>query len=291
MAKVLKTQMPALPKITIVTPSFNQGKYIRETVESIVYQEYEKLEYFVVDGGSTDESVDLIKQNERSISWWISEKDKGQSDALMKGFSRGTGELFAWVNSDDILFPGCLTEIGRSYVQNGEPDLISANVAYIDKDSCITRFVRLPQQSRFLLSQGIWHVSAPVVFFKASLFRAIGGLDLNYHLAMDLDMWLRMMKRGARVHHIKKYLGAYRWHRDTKTAQTLRKQAPEWAGEIDEIWNNYAPNLTDRKVKFWAMAYKLFQLLNLNYLREFIDHRQCGSTKYWQDVVKSKNVS
>jgi len=192
-----------LPRIIIVTPSFNQAQYLPETIESILNQNYPNLEYTIIDGGSTDNSVAIIKKYESHLLYWCIEEDRGQSDAIMKGFNKATGELFAWVNSDDVLFPGCLRQIAEHYVKSAKPDIITGNVAYIDDQGKITRYVRLPKQSRFFFSHGVWHVSAPAVFFRASLFRDVGGLDFRYHLCMDLDLWVRMINAGARIEHIK----------------------------------------------------------------------------------------
>lgn len=278
-----------MPRITIVTPSFNQAKYLPETIESILNQGYPNLEYIIIDGGSTDGSVDIIKKYESHLAYWISEKDSGQSEAINKGFKKATGELFAWVNSDDVLFPGCLRRIAECYQENGRPDIIYANVAYIDSLGSIIRFVRVPHQSRFLFFQGVWHVPAPTTFFRASLFRNIGELNRNYHISMDLDMWMRMMKAGARVVQISEYLGAYRCHGETKTAQQVRKDGRGLGKEAKQIYKAYIPKLTWRKARFWRIVYKAYQVLNLNYLLAHKDYRNLKKSRRWQDVFKASS--
>ena len=141
--------MNQLPKITVVTPSFNQGNFIRETIESILSQNYDDLEYFIIDGGSTDNTLEIIKEYSNQINYWVSEKDKGQSDAINKGLSRATGELFAWVNSDYILLPNCLQKIAECYLQNKKVDIIHSNSVYIDSRSYISKMVRVPKQTLF----------------------------------------------------------------------------------------------------------------------------------------------
>lgn len=260
-----------LPRITIVTPSFNQANYLPETIESILNQNYPNLEYIIIDGASTDGSVDIIKKYESRLSNWVSEKDKGQSDAIMKGFAKSGGELFAWVNSDDILLPGCLQRIAEQYVLSGYPDILTGNVIYIDKEGKITRYVRLPRQSRFLFFRGVWHASAPAVFFKASLFRSVGGVNLDYHLCMDFDLWMKMMVRDARVMHTPRFLGGYRWHYEAKTAQYLAARTSKISPERERICRENLRGYSERKVLFWRKIYKLYQLLNLNYLREYLE--------------------
>lgn len=260
-----------LPQITIVTPSFNQEKYLPETIESILTQNYPNLEYIIIDGASTDGSVDVIKKYESSLSNWVSEKDKGQSDAIMKGFAKSGGELFAWVNSDDILLPGCLQRITEQYVLSGYPDILTGNVIYIDKEGKITRYVRLPRQSRFLFFRGVWHASAPAVFFKASLFRSVGGVNLDYHLCMDFDLWMKMMVRDARVVHIPCLLGGYRWHPETKTMRYLADSTSRVPPERERIYRENIRGYIEWQVLFWRRIYKLYQLLNLNYLRGYLE--------------------
>jgi len=277
------TTIEKYPRITVVTPSFNQAKYLPETIESILNQGYTNLEYIVIDGGSTDGSVDIIRKYDSRLSYWISEKDNGQSDAIMKGFYKATGELFAWVNSDDVLLPGCLQRIAKQYVLGGFPDIMTGNVVYIDKESKITRYVRLPRQSRFLFFRGVCHVSAPAVFFKSSLFRAVGGVNLKYHLSMDLDLWMKMMARHAQVVHIRWPLGGYRRHPETKTARYLADKTPRIPPERERICIEHIRGYSERKALFWKRIYKLYQLLNLNYLKGYLE---CLPTKgrRWQCV-------
>jgi glycosyltransferase involved in cell wall biosynthesis len=260
-----------LPKITIVTPSFNQAKYLPEAIESILTQNYPNLEYIIIDGASTDGSVDIIKKYESRLSHWVSEKDKGQSDAIMKGFARSSGELFAWVNSDDILLPGCLQRIAEQYVQSGYPDILTGNVIYLDEEGRITRYIRLPRQSRFFFFRGVWHVSAPAIFFKASLFRSVGGVNLDYHLCMDFDLWMKMMVKDARVVHIPCLLGGYRWHPETKTMRYLANSTSRVPPEREQVYRENIRGYVEWQVLFWKRIYKLYQLLNLNYLRGYIE--------------------
>lgn len=271
------------PRITVVTPSYNQGKYIEETIESILNQNYPNLEYIIMDGGSTDDSMAIIKKYESHLFYWCSEEDRGQSDAIMKASKKATGELFAWVNSDDVLFPGCLNRIAQRYQQRKKPDIITGNVIYIDSEGKIKRFVRLPPQGRFFFYRGVWHVSAPVVFFRSDLFRKVGGLNLKYHLCMDLDLWTRMMNANARVAHVTDYMGAYRWHKESKSVQHLSKRISGWSNDEAEIRKTYMTKLSFQRSMFWRKIYKLYQVFNLNYLHGYIG---CRSVKerHWKAV-------
>lgn len=260
-----------LPRITIVTPSFNQAKYLPETIESVIKQDYPNLEYIIIDGGSTDGSVDVIKRYERHLAYWVSEKDSGQSEAINKGFKKATGELFTWVNSDDVLLPGSLQTVAEYYGKCNQPDIITGNVVYIDDKGRITRFLRLPRQSRFFFFRGVWHASAPAIFFKSSLFQSVGGVHVHYHLCMDFDLWMRMMNKGARIVHTPRFLGGYRWHHEAKTAQYLAARTSKIPPERERICRENLREYSERKVLFWRKIYKLYQLLNLNYLREYLD--------------------
>ena len=283
--------MNTLPKISIVTPSFNQGQFLRETIESVLEQNYLDLEYFIVDGGSTDNSVDIIREYKNHIDWWVSEKDEGQTDAIMRGFNRATGELFAWVNSDDVLFPGCLKAVADCYLKNGRPDLIHTNVAYIDSESRISRFIRVPCQSRFFFFRGVWHGAAPSIFYRTSLFGDVGGLNRKYYLSMDVDIWVRLMKTEARVAHIPRYLGGFRWHDSAKTVQSLKTRKAQENSETTEILNANLPRSNQSRRAFWRKVYNLYQVLNLNYLLAYKDLKGLGESRQWQEAVNTSPFS
>jgi len=271
-----------LPRITVVTPSFNQVTYLPETIKSVLNQNYPNLEYIIIDGASTDGSVDIIKEYESHLSYWCSEKDAGQSDAIMKGFFKSTGELFAWVNSDDVLFPGSLNRIAQRYQQRKKPDIITGNVIYIDSEGKIRRFVRIPPQGRFFFYRGVWHVSAPVVFFRSALFREVGGLNLQYHLCMDLDVWARMMNANVRVAHIKEYMGGFRWHEASRSTAASKKGSVCSHPEAVEIFSNYVPNYSARKLALWRFLYKSYQIVNLNYVRAHFHCKPVRGKEWWQ---------
>jgi glycosyltransferase involved in cell wall biosynthesis len=279
-----------LPNISIVTPSLNQAKFLCGTIESVLSQDYPNLEYIIIDGASTDGSVDIIRRYEKHLTYWCSEEDKGQSDALMKGFNRATGELLAWVNSDDVLFPGCLKAIAECYLVNSAPDLVTANTVYIAADGSITRVIRVPRQSRFFLFYGVWHATSPAIFFKTSLFHKVGDLNLNYHQAMDLDIFLRMVKGGARIAHVPQYLAAWRRYEDTKTDRSLKSRSTREHPETTEILNRALAGSTPNKRFFWRNVCRVYRLLNSNYVLAYRDLRRMRG-RHWREVFGNGVVS
>lgn len=277
--------MDELPRITLVTPSYNQSIFLRETIDSVLNQAYPNLEYIIVDGGSTDHSLDIIREYQDRIAWWVSEKDSGQSEAINKGFVRGTGELLGWINSDDILLPGCLHEIANCYLKKNKPDLIHANCIYIDQRGTVTRFVPVPKQTRFFLNHGVWFAPSQTSFFKKTLLREVGYLDLRYHLAMDLDIWLRMLNAGAKVAYIPKYLGAYRFHPTSKTVKSIRSQPSKTKENLEtrNIFDNALRGSTENSRWRWRMVWRLYQAINFNYLQSLIGFLRFRG-KNWKEV-------
>lgn len=261
--------MSTLPKITIVTPSFNQASFIKETIESVLNQDYPNFEYFVVDGGSTDGSVDIIREYEDRITWWISEKDDGQSDAINKGFRRSTGELCAWVNSDDVLLPNCLREIAEFYLANNQPDIINSNCIYINAESKIIGVSIVPKQTYFFAKRCVWFMTQPAVFYKTSVIRQNNYLNVDFHLAMDVDMWIKLMKMNCRFEHIPKFLGAFRRQENSKTSQVIKTQSVLEHPEIAIILQKSSWNISSSRAKVWRLVWQSLQVLNFNYLTRF----------------------
>lgn len=274
------------PKISIVTPSLNQGDLIEETIQSVLSQTYPNFEYIIVDGGSTDGSVAIIEKYQHELSYWVSEPDKGQSDAINKGFERGTGDLLCWVNSDDVLFPHCLENIAACYIKKNQPDIIHAWGVYIDAAGKITRLMRVPRQSRFFFFKGSWVAPSPTIFFRASLFRKIGGLDTRYRLSMDLDMWVKMMRANAKVALVPKYLGAFRWSSLNKTSVSISGKAvkSQENPETRQILNKALHGFPETRRRCWyTMWWRLYQLVNLNYLRSYLETQRVKH-RYWREV-------
>jgi len=275
--------MKSVPRISIVSPSFNQGRFLRESIKSILKQSYPNMEYFIVDGGSTDNSVDIIREYENYIDWWVSGKDMGQSDAINKGFSRATGDLFCWVNSDDVLLPDALKTVAKVFAENPEIDIITGNVVYINADGIITRFVKLPKMKWSLFRWGLFYFSAPAVFFKKELYERVGGLNVSLHLSMDVDLWHRFRLENATIYHIKEYLGGFRIHSSSKTIKIREGKKIFENPETTILREKYIPDVANTTIMIFRMFYKLWQVANLNYLRGWYDYQRWKG-KTWQEI-------
>jgi glycosyltransferase involved in cell wall biosynthesis len=211
------------PKISIVTPSYNQGKYIEETIRSVVMQGYPNLEYFVVDGGSTDNSVEIIKKYESQITWWVSEKDKGQTNAINKGFEKATGDILAYINSDDLYMPYTFRLVAELFSQHKlhwltgiQSRLVESNVISPKRDA-IKLFSRdLYRKGYHVGSLFGWNQQCST-FWSADLFSKIGGkFDESFNHAMDIDMWIRMSNHAELV-SVEAMLALMRLHPDQKS--------------------------------------------------------------------------
>lgn len=281
--------MENMPRITIVTPSYNQGQYLEETIISILNQDYPNLEYFILDGASNDNSVEIIKKFSDRIDWWTTERDNGQTDAINKGFRRATGDLLCWVNSDDLLLPGCLKEIAKCYLEEGCPDLIHSNMVFLDSDSRILRAIRIPKQTRFFMERGVWSVSAPSSFFSRTLMEKVGFLNEKYHIAMDMDIWMRMVVEGGKIAKVNKYLGAFRWHELSKSTLDIKSKGfrNQENPENEEIFNNFLKASSQSRRYWWRRVWQIYQLVNLNYICAFLNTLAMRG-KAWSSVFPSK---
>jgi len=215
-----------LPQITLVTPSYNQGRFLEQTLKSVIDQEYPRLEYFVYDGGSTDASVSIIKRYERRLAHWESRPDGGQADAIYRGFERASGNVIGWLNSDDLLLPGSLLRWGREFAQHPETDLIVGGGFVIDEHSTIVTpkwslldyFYPSPTVSfSEILSTGHFYFLQPASLWRRDAFFRVGGFDRRLQFCFDLDMYLRLTAiKPARA--IPEPLAAFRVHPLSKTS-------------------------------------------------------------------------
>jgi glycosyltransferase involved in cell wall biosynthesis len=206
-----------LPSISIIVPNYNGGTTIEATLRSLIDQDYPPLEILVVDGGSADNSVDVIRRYERHIAWWVSEKDSGQSNAINKGFARATGEIVNWLCSDDILLPGALHTVAEAFEENRAADVIvgSSNVTY--PDPRLNRVIIASPLSVELLPCAN-QIPQPSCFYRRSLLKRNPPLVEALHYAMDLELWNYFVASGARWQFIPDALSEIRFSETNKTA-------------------------------------------------------------------------
>jgi len=205
------------PRISIVTPSFRQAVFIERTLKSVIEQGYPNLEYFVQDGGSKDGTVEILESHAARLTGWTSAPDDGQSQAINRAFARTTGEIMAWLNSDDVLFPGALACVADFFARHPDVDVVYGHRVLIDEnDREIGRWI-LPAHEDYVLSWADF-VPQETLFWRRSLWERIGGsVDESFRFAMDWDLLLRFRDAGARFRRIPAFLGGFRVHAQQKT--------------------------------------------------------------------------
>jgi len=224
-----------LPSISIVTPTFNQGQYIEQTINSVLDQQYPNLEYIIVDGGSTDNSVSIIKKYERHLAWWVSEKDKGQTNAINKGLQRCTGEVFNWLNSDDYLQQGALQKIGAAF-NSPEVDLVAGKVNNFSADKNeIVANQHLSAAGLMRWDKGVQFIQ-PGVWMRRTNFIACGGVKERFHYSFDWDLLIRYLYFYPSVKYLDDVLVNFRLHNESKTVSSLGKFAEEEKLIIRELY-------------------------------------------------------
>jgi glycosyltransferase involved in cell wall biosynthesis len=206
------------PRITIVTPSFNQGKYLEQTLRSVLLQGYPNLEYVVLDGGSSDNSVEILERYAPHLAYWHSERDAGQADAVASGFERATGEIHGYLNSDDMLLPGALRHVARMFRRFPKTGVVYGNRLVIDEEGAVIGRHIWP----YFLTRHHWARGQPVAqestFWRESVYRSVGGIDRTKFFVLDYDLFYRMWT-AARFRKTREYLGCIRVHDETKTSR------------------------------------------------------------------------
>ena len=215
------------PLVSIVTPSFNQSPYLEETIRSVLGQTYERIEYILIDGGSTDGSQEIIRRYSDRIAYWVSEKDKGQTDALNKGFKVAHGDIFAWLNSDDLYHPHAVEEAVAYLMDHPQVGVVYGDLDFVDENSQVIGQFPAAQTDLKRLRRGYVHIPQPATFFRGELWHQVAPLDDRFYFAMDYDLWVRL----ARLTEFK-YLPGKRWasfrlHSDAKTIRADERCWPE----------------------------------------------------------------
>src|SRR5258706_631032 len=215
------------PKISLVTPSLNQGRFIEETIQSVLSQNYPNLEYLVMDGGSTDNTLDILKRYSNQLKW-VSEKDTGQSNAINKGLRMASGEILAYLNADDVLLPGTLLKVANLFMEHRQTMWMTGQCRIIDEDNgeirrLITAYknlwLHLSHPSILLITD---YISQPSTFWRANVMSELGYLDESLHYVMDYEYWLRLYSKYPPL-FIPEYLAAFKIHRQSKTTSTGHK--------------------------------------------------------------------
>ena len=215
------------PLVSIITPSFNQARYIEATIQSVLGQDYPRIEYIIVDGGSTDGTPDVIKKYEDKLAFWVSEKDKGQTDAINKGFARAKGEILAWINSDDTYEPGALSAAVSYLAAHPDVGMVYADCNFINEEGRVIGKFGSAQTDSRLLRQGYVHIPQQTMFFRADLWRQVGPLDPSFYFAMDYDLWTRLVARAPLKYLPGQVWANFRLHTSGKTIAADDRCWPE----------------------------------------------------------------
>lgn len=255
------------PLVTIITPSYNQSRYLEETIRSVLGQDYPAIEYYIIDGGSTDSSVEIIRRYESQISGWVSEKDRGQAEAINKGFQRASGEYIAWLNSDDTYQPGAIRAAIETFQKHPEAGLVYGNVLSIDENSQpFNRQTFQPYTLPDLMAFNI--ISQPAVVMRRAILEQAGYLDLGYHLLLDHHLWLRMAALAPLV-YLPETLAAARYHAEAKNLARTADFGREAFKIVD--WMRATPALAPvfqahrRRILAGAHRLDAFYLLDGNF--------------------------
>jgi glycosyltransferase involved in cell wall biosynthesis len=230
------------PWVSIITPSYNQAAYLEQTLHSVFQLLFPIMEYLVVDGGSTDGSLEIIRKYEGELTWWISEKDSGQAEAINKGFHRATGDIIGWLNSDDTYLEGISREVIEVFQSDPEVVLVYGDVRAINETGEVINHIRYGDWNlEDLMAFNI--IGQPAVFFRREALQKAGFLDPHYHLLLDHHLWLRIAQQG-KMHHISRELACARFHPEAKNIANASSFGEEAYHILN--WMEKDPGLSDK---------------------------------------------
>lgn len=286
------------PRITIITPSFNQGNFIEQTIDSVLSQKYGNLEYIIVDGGSTDQTVEIIKKYEKHLSFWVSEPDHGQSDAINKGARHATGDVINWLNSDDYYQPHALKLVGETFTDLSVNVLCAKSRKFGDQTEFISKGTDV-YKGNLAKTIGWARIDQPETFFRTNAWRALNGVNQSLRYLMDRDFWIRyLLKFGLDgIKESEEVIVNFRLHPQSKTVsqsdlfqtdhdaifRNLAK-AYQFASYVEVIDGKLVPNkelmieyppVHDRNLVYAALNYFLLHRAHeLYYLRNYSASRE-----------------
>lgn len=232
-------------RISVVTPSYNQGAFIEETLKSVLIQRSEIFEYHIVDGGSTDNTAEILAKYSRVVDSVTSEPDRGQCDAINKGFARCSGDVLYFLNSDDLLLPGAIAQVKACFGRSPQAQVVTGYAAAIDENSALLYARRAPHDRVSWARWGYMRPHQPSTFFRRALFEQAGGMDIGLHCVLDSDLWYRFFDLGAEWTHTNSFLSAFRLHQAAKGATQHARYREE-----RKVMHTRYPKYTHRPVRY-----------------------------------------
>ncbi len=247
-------------KISIVTPNYNSGAHIEQTIQSVLSQNYSNFEYIVIDGGSTDKSVQAIEKYSSALKYWTSEKDRGQSEAINKGLARATGDIVAYINSDDYYLPAAFDSVAQFFRKNPKVGMVHGGIRYVDVNG---EMIRRQPAREFRWKKAVAHkermdtIAQPTVFWRRSLLDEVGYFDESFHYVMDLDMWTRIAMR-AQIGRLPLEIAAMRMHEQSKTMSSTTSANDQMRRERfrlrEKLFENQDLPENLRRKKAWVLT-------------------------------------
>jgi len=264
--------LESLPKITVVTPSYNQAQFLEQTILSVIGQNYPNLEYILMDGGSNDGSIEIIKKYEQHFTYWQSQKDNGQGAAINAGFEKSTGDILCWLNSDDMYMPGILLKIGSIFSNITDPAIVFGNCLHLYEHHSKARGSDVERDSKHLLLELCDYIIQPSTFWNKQAWQKNGNLNESFHYVFDWEWFIRAKRADIKFSALNEYLSVYRIHEAHKTGSGGEKRSEELA----KIYSMYSGERMEKAFVKWNKfntRYKWFHNLvflsnryNLNFI-------------------------
>jgi len=278
------------PKISIITPSYNQAEFIEETIRSVICQGYPNLEYIIIDGGSTDGSVEIIKKYKENLTYWVSEPDRGQAHAINKGLLRITGDIFGWINSDDMLLPNSLSKLAETYQNNQDKILLGDLIYYFHSHN---KYKKVHQKNVTISNlinpfkeKSIWQ--QPSTFVPRKFINTNILLDENLRYVFDYDWMIRLLQITS-VHYINEVIAVFRFHKKSKTVN----EKFSWLVEIEIVLKRYWDLVSNEEKKQIEANIEFIKAANhlgvKQWDRKFAQKKLMNSCKIYPKIIFSVN--